>query len=71
MWLARAIGVEVSAEGVDTLERKNFLARMGVMSFQGEVYTPEVQAEMLLEAIADSPDRVPRKPPQDDIELWG
>ena len=71
VWLARAIGVEVSAEGVDTMEQKNFLYRMGVMSFQGKVFAPENQAEILLEAMSHAPEHHQRKLPQDDIELWG
>lgn len=70
VWLARAIGVEVSAEGVDTIEQKNFLYRMGVMSFQGEIYTPEAQAEILLNAMSHVTEHTTRKPPQDDIEIW-
>lgn len=71
VWLARAIGVEVSAEGVDTIDQKNFLYRMGVMSFQGKVFAPENQAEILLEAMSRVPEHHERKLPQDDIELWG
>ncbi|MBU1175037.1 MAG: diguanylate cyclase [Alphaproteobacteria bacterium] len=71
VWLARAIGVEVSAEGVDSDEQKNFLHRMGVMSFQGEVFTPELQAKILRDALERVPELAHRKPPQDDIELWG
>ncbi len=71
VWLARAIGVEVSAEGVDTLDQKDFLYRMGVMSFQGKVFAPENQAEILLEAMSRAPEHHERKMPQDDIELWG
>ena len=71
VWLARAIGVEVSAEGVDSTDQKSFLHRMGVMSFQGEVFTPEMQSEMLRKALEHIPDITQRKPPQDDIELWG
>lgn len=47
VWLARAIGVEVSADGINSVEQKEFLARMGCMSFQGELYSPEGQAEWL------------------------
>ena len=71
VWLARAIGVEVSAEGVDSDDQKNFLHRMGVMSFQGKAFTPEMQSEMLREALKHVPKQPQRKPPQDDIELWG
>lgn len=71
VWLARAIGVEVSAEGVDTVDQKNFLNRMGVMSFQGEVFSPENQAELLRGATISAPQNEPRKAPQEDIELWG
>ena len=71
VWLARAIGVEVSAEGIDTADQKSFLHRMGVMSFQGEAFTPEMQSEMLRKALESVPKMARRKPPQDDIELWG
>ncbi len=71
VWLARAIGVEVSAEGVDTMDQKNFLYRMGVMSFQGKVFAPENQAEILMEALSHAPEHHERKLPQDDVELWG
>ena len=70
VWLARAVGVEVSAEGVDSADQKSFLHRMGVMSFQGQVFTPEMQSEMLRQALEHIPDLAERKPPQDDIELW-
>ncbi len=71
VWLARAIGVEVSAEGVDTIAQKDFLYRMGVMSFQGDIFSPETQAELLLDAMSHAPVHHERKLPQDDIELWG
>ena len=71
VWLARTFGVEVSAEGVDSIDQKQFLHRMGVMSFQGEVFTPEMQSQMLREALERIPELAARKPPQDDIELWG
>ena len=71
VWLARAVGVEVSAEGIDSVEQREFLRRMGVMSFQGKVFSPESQAELLRNAVARAPSSMRRKPPQDDIELWG
>lgn len=45
--LARTVGVEISADGVDTLEQKKFLARMGCTSFQGTLFSPEGQANWL------------------------
>lgn len=73
VWLARAIGVEVSADGVDTLEQKKFLARMGCMSFQGNLFSPEGQASWLRVA-ANLEKNLARKPDTDtptiDIEMW-
>lgn len=77
VWLARAIGVEVSADGVDTLEQKNFLARMGCMSFQGKLFSPEGQAEWLRtakkyeKADAKAKTEGDDAQPLDDIEMWG
>lgn len=47
VWLARAMGVEVSADGVDNIQQKNFLARMGCTSFQGDLFTSKGMAESL------------------------
>jgi len=71
VWLARAIGVEVSADGVDTTEQKNFLSRMGVMSFQGALFSPGGQAAWLRDAARIERNAAPRIPPRDDVELWG
>ncbi len=70
IWLARAIGVEVSADGVDTMDKKNFLARMGCMSFQGALFSPEGQAELL--RTSQIIENGPRKQASnnDDIEIW-
>lgn len=73
IWLARAIGVEVSAEGVDTASKRDFLARMGCTSFQGALFTPEGQAEALLNAIssADDPNSKTAQPDDGmDVEVW-
>lgn len=71
VWLARAIGVEVSADGVDTAEQKKFLARMGCTSFQGALFSPQGQAELLRQVSHVEERSTPRTAPQDDIELWG
>lgn len=73
VWLARAIGVEVSADGVNSIEQKQFLARMGCMSFQGDLFSPEGQADWLrVSANVDKPvDRATtEKQHLDDIEIW-
>ena len=71
VWLARAIGVEVSADGVDNPEQKKFLARMGCTSFQGALFSPQGQAAWLRDKIQAEPNNLPRTAPRDDIELWG
>lgn len=73
VWLARAIGVEVSAAGVNSVEQKQFLARMGCMSFQGDLFSPEGQADWLrltsnMEATAEG--NAKNTKPLDDIEIW-
>lgn len=70
VWLARAIGVEVSADGVDTVEQKQFLSRMGCMSFQGDLFSSQGQAAWLRTAAKIAPPTAERTAPQDDIELW-
>ncbi len=73
IWLARATGVEVSADGVDDLAKKEFLARMGCMSFQGELFSPEGQADWLRVAANLERNTVRNTPPDEgyvDIELW-
>ncbi|UJQ94399.1 putative bifunctional diguanylate cyclase/phosphodiesterase [Mariluticola halotolerans] len=72
VWLARAVGVEVSADGVDTIEQKSFLSRMGCMSFQGALFSPEGQADWL--RTAANTKTVSKKPKADEhleeIEIW-
>jgi predicted signal transduction protein with EAL and GGDEF domain len=71
IWLARAIGVEVSADGVDSVEQKEFLARMGCMRFQGELFSSAGQANWLKMASQAKPVKQKTKPnPKDDIEMW-
>lgn len=73
IWLARAIGVEVSADGVDTASKRDFLARMGCMSFQGALFSPEGQANALRNSIPTT-DKPQSQSTRDDhladIELW-
>jgi len=71
VWLARAIDVEVSADGVDTLEQKEFLARMGCMSFQGALFDPEGQAAWLRHAANIEKNTAEQNTPApSDVELW-
>jgi len=71
VWLARAIGVEVSADGVDTVEQKEFLTRMGCMSFQGELFSPSGQAAWLRVAARDEEAKPTQSPVElKDIEMW-
>lgn len=71
VWLARAIGVEVSADGIDSIEQKTFLSRMGVMSFQGALFSSLGQSEPMNESFKIEHSTAPRVSPRDDIELWG
>ena len=71
VWLARAIGVEVTADGIDSVEQKNFLARMGCMSFQGKLFSPAGQAEWLrMAADASAKISFKRDEMEDEIEVW-
>jgi len=73
VWLARAVGVEVSADGVDTQEQKQFLTRMGCMSFQGALFSPEGQADWLRSAAhleAGHTHTAKREEHLDEIEIW-
>ncbi len=72
VWLARAIGVEVTADGVDSIEQKDFLARMGCMSFQGDLFSLSSQAEWIQMALENSKNKVKQSAGMsDEIEVWG
>jgi EAL domain-containing protein (putative c-di-GMP-specific phosphodiesterase class I) len=43
--LSRAMGLSVIAEGVETEEQREFLARLGCHSFQGFLFSPALPVE--------------------------
>lgn len=67
--LAKAIGIEVSADGVDTAEQRDFLIGTGVMSFQGQFFTPEHQAAMLAKTATSAFLANPETPQPEEINL--
>jgi diguanylate cyclase (GGDEF)-like protein len=72
VWLARAIGVEVSADGVDSVAQKDFLFRMGCMSFQGKVFSSKSQEKWLeIAAKQTSEKTIKCDYEEDEIEVWG
>ncbi len=72
VWLARAIGVEVTADGVECAEQKDFLARMGCMSFQGKLFSASSQHEWLQLVIKNAKNNSSNDSQIDDrIEVWG
>ncbi len=72
VWLARAIGVEVSADGIDSNAQKEFLHRMGCMSFQGELFSTSNQQKWLdIAARGSSAASIAKHSEMnDEIEVW-
>ncbi len=71
VWLARAIGVEVTADGVDSVEQKDFLARMGCMSFQGELFSLSSQSEWIKMVVNNANNNSNHQhETSDNIEVW-
>jgi len=59
--LSKAMGFSVIAEGVETEEQRQFLARMGCHSFQGFLFSrplPMEEFQMLLPALESAPEPV-------------
>jgi EAL domain-containing protein (putative c-di-GMP-specific phosphodiesterase class I) len=50
--LGRALGLEVVAEGVETVEQKQFLLNVGCDGFQGFLFSRPLEAHSLAEAFA-------------------
>ncbi len=72
VWLARAIGVEVSADGIDNSAQKEFLHRMGCMSFQGEIFSSTSHEKWLeISAQGSSASSTAKHTEMnDEIEVW-
>jgi EAL domain-containing protein (putative c-di-GMP-specific phosphodiesterase class I) len=49
--MAKAVNVAVTAEGVETCEQLEFLARIGCNDLQGYLLSPPVSAPRLIEII--------------------
>jgi len=72
VWLARAVGVEVSADGIDSITQKEFLYRMGCMSFQGKLFSNSNQKKW--QTLANKNNNIAKAANtqnDDDIEVWG
>ena len=52
MSIARALGMTTTAEGVETLGQKEFLAALGCNEGQGYLFSPAVPIERLPDLIA-------------------
>ncbi len=71
VWLARTIGVEVSADGIDSVAQKEFLHRMGCMSFQGNLFSSSPTQKWLDLALDSSSQSTARHTEMnDEIEVW-